>query len=119
MPNFKHRFSLFAVVSLFLASTVCCILDDKWIDHSKLNYAHTHECFATNCPVCGAQYQPQFETQHLQKGILLVSNEICDMLVLAYQITLPEQEPFPTTSLPEISPKPSFLSQPFRLPLRI
>jgi hypothetical protein len=117
MKRLQEHIVLFLTATLFAASTVCCILDDKWIDHSKLNYAHTHECFATNCPVCGAQYQPQFETQHLQKGIQLVSDEICDVLVVAYRIT--EQEPFPTTSLFEISSKPSFLSQPFPLPLRI
>lgn len=119
MKKLQQHIVLFLTATLFAASTVCCILDDKWIDHSKLNYAHTHECFATNCPVCGAQYQPQFETQHLQKGILLVSNEICDVLAFAYQITLHEQEPFPTTSLPEISSKPSLSNQPFPLPLRI
>jgi hypothetical protein len=75
------------LATLFVASTVCCILDDKNIDRSKPNYTHFHACYATNCPVCGAQYQAQFETERLQKGIALDSDSLCQILDIAYETT--------------------------------
>jgi hypothetical protein len=41
----------------------------------------------TNCPVCGSQYQAQFETERLQKGIALDSDSMCQSLEVAYQNT--------------------------------
>jgi hypothetical protein len=82
------RHTLFGLLAtLFVASTVCCILDDKNIDRSKPNYTDFHACYATNCPVCGSQYQAQFETERLQKGIALDSDSICQSLEVAYQNT--------------------------------
>ncbi len=87
MTNTTRHIFFGLLTTLFVASTVCCILDDKNIDRSKPNYTDVHACYATNCPVCGSQYQAQFETEHLQKGIALDSDSICQILDFAYQLT--------------------------------
>lgn len=102
---------------LFAASTVCCIVDDKWIDHSVLNYAHTHACHATNCPVCGAQYEAQFDSQHVQKAIALASDELSAWLDFSYTSTFKPQEPFCIALTVDISPHSDCTS--LIVPLRI
>jgi hypothetical protein len=87
MTNTTRHIFFGLLTTLFVASTVCCILDDKNIDRSKPNYTHFHACYATNCPVCGAQYQAHFETERLQKGIALDSDSMCQSLEVAYQNT--------------------------------
>lgn len=109
MPKVKRRFSLFAVASLFLASTVCGILDDPTIDRSYENLTLYHACFATNCPICGAQYHAQDETLSLQDGIARASDELCATLTLAYalawqRLDLAHRDATPTASPPETSP---------------
>jgi hypothetical protein len=78
------RHTLFGLLAtLFVASTV-------WIKTLTAPNPITldfHACYATNCPVCGSQYQAQFETERLQKGIALDSDSICQSLEVAYQNT--------------------------------
>ncbi len=87
MLKVKHTLLRLIAASLFLVSTVCGILDDKNIDRSYQNFTDYHACFATNCPICGAQYQLQDDTTPLQKGIVLASDELCATLSLTYTIS--------------------------------
>ncbi|MFQ3599116.1 MAG: hypothetical protein SNJ55_00390 [Chloroherpetonaceae bacterium] len=119
MKTISQCIVLFVTATLFAASTVCCIVDDRWIDHSVLNYAHTHACHATNCPVCGAQYQAQFDTQHVQKAIALASDELCAMLSLHDSNTFEPQEPFCIEFALDTSPDSDCSHQPSPIPLRI
>jgi hypothetical protein len=75
------------LATLFVASTVCCILDDKNIDRSKTKLHRLSRLLRNELPVCGSQYQAQFETERLQKGIALDSDSMCQSLEVAYQNT--------------------------------
>ncbi len=119
MKTISQRIFFFVMATLFAASTVCCIVDDKWLDHSVLNYAHKHDCHATNCPICGAQYQAQFDTQHLQKIIAVASDELCTVLWLAYANTVEQQETFRTELALDTAPDLDDPHQPSMIPLRI
>ncbi len=118
MKTISQHIFFFLTATLFAASTVCCIVDDKWLDHSVLNYAHKHDCHATNCPVCGAQYQAQFDTQHTQKAITLASDELCAWLSL-YANMFERQEPFCIVFALDTSPCSDCLPQASLIPLRI
>lgn len=119
MPNFKYRFLLFVVAGLFLASTVCGILDDQNIDRSYQNFTSYHACFATNCPICGAQYQAQDETLSLQHGIILASDELCTTLTLAYDLAWHRLDFACADVEPAASPPATLLSEPVLVSLRI
>lgn len=119
MKTVSQHIVFFVTAMLFAASTVCGIIDDKTIDHSVLNYAQKHECYATNCPVCGSQYQAQFDTQHLQKFIALASDELCAMLSFFYTNSCVQQDSFCTEFAHDTSPDSDCSYQPFLVPLRI
>lgn len=119
MKTIQQRIFFFVTATLFAASTVCCVLDDVWIDHSAPNYAHKHDCHATNCPVCGSQYHAQFETERLQKDIFLASDELCATLSLLYATSFREQEPTHNLFARDASPDQPIPLQPSPAPLRI
>lgn len=119
MQTLWKRIFFFVTAILFATSTVYCVVDDKVIDHSVLNYAHKHACYATNCPVCGSQYQAQFDTEHLQKAITLASDELCAWLLLCYANTLEQQEQLCIQVALDTSPCSDFSHQPALTPLRI
>ncbi|MCS6989335.1 MAG: hypothetical protein NZM06_07445 [Chloroherpetonaceae bacterium] len=119
MPTLAHRLAFLAVASLFLASTVCGILDDRSIDRSYLNLTDYHACFATNCPICGAQYQAQNQTSSLQNSIVLASDEMLATLTLADE-TASQTLNFSSENVsPDSSPPKKPLSTLAALPLRI
>lgn len=119
MQTLWQRIASFVMATLFAASTVFCIVDDKVSDHSVPNYAHKHGCHATNCPICGAQYQAQFDAQHLQKAIALASDELCMLLSLSYTHKFEQQEPFCIELAHDTFPYSDSSHQSALIPLRI
>ncbi|MFN3385725.1 MAG: hypothetical protein ACK42Y_03960 [Candidatus Thermochlorobacter sp.] len=119
MPKVKHTLSRFVIASLFLVSTVCGILDDQNIDRSYQNFTHYHACFATNCPICGAQYQVQDDTTPLQKGIVLASDELCAVLSLHYTLSWHRLDFACEAILPNLSPPDPRPQDQTTTPLRI